>query len=307
MAYRFLLEVPASLAADANAAVTDAGDAQVVVERPGHGLGFDETHVDLTVAAHSLRIVDTIYAWAADVGATRSDSRAMIGIVLLSGKRLNVAEVDRAGLIAAIRRDQPWVERAVPKIGDHERVQFAVGSAGAAAQQASVAAAALAVAERPASAVVEVDYIDAEDEVNIGSTTYAVMQVMNLAHAERFYHETLGLDIVRRMRQDDRGEWQELGADYDHETASHTLTEADLSFMSSGPLNIALSRAGRAAYLDYNTVMNELHITLEPTVAARLNALVLTRNYTLLDRAGRSFTFRDPFGVVWNVRAGDAS
>ena len=28
--------------------------------------------------------------------------------------------VDRARMVALIRRDQPWVERTIPHIGDHE-------------------------------------------------------------------------------------------------------------------------------------------------------------------------------------------
>src|SRR5918998_1549091 len=116
MAYRFLLEVPASLAAEANTAVAEAADAQVVLVRNSHGLGFDDPSADLTVAAHSLRVVDTLYDWFDALGASRPDIR----IVLHGGDRLSLEANDRGGMIAAIRRDQPWVERTIPKIGEHE-------------------------------------------------------------------------------------------------------------------------------------------------------------------------------------------
>ena len=303
MAYRFLLEVPATLSDDANVAVATAGDAQVVVERPGHGLGFDEPYIDLTVAAHSLRVIDSLYGWASELGANRADSRSNIGIVLHDGARIRLSESDAPNIVAAIRRDQPWVERSVPKIGDHERVKFA--NPATPPQIENTSPASLAVATAPAATVADVDLVDAEDEITVDGTNYAVIRVMNLALAERFYNQALGLTLVKRYRQDDSGNWQDLGTEYDHAAASHTHTEADLTFMENGPLALAISRAGRAAHLNYDTVMNELQVAMEPLAASRLRALVLMRNYTLLGSAGRSFTFRDPFGVVWNIRPSD--
>jgi len=301
MAYRFLLEVPASLVDDANVAVATAGDAEVLVERPGHGLGIDEPYSDLTVAAHSLGVVNTLYAWANELGATRADSRANIGIVLHHGQRLRLNDLDASSLASAIRRDQPWVERTLPKIGDHERVRFANPVVPPQVEDTSPGT--LAVATAPAATVTDVDLIDAEDEITVDGTNYAVIRVMNLALAERFYQDVMGLTLVRRLRRNETGGWEDLGTEYDHAAASHALTEADLTLMENGPLAIALSRAGRAAHLDYDTVMNELQVAMEPAAAARLKALVLMRNYTLLGSSGRSFTFRDPFGVVWNVRS----
>jgi hypothetical protein len=103
------------------------------------------------------------------------------------------------------------------------------------------------------------------------------------------------------MRQDEDGAWEELGTGYDHFTASRDSTEADVAFMSSGPLNIALMRAGRAARLDDASVSNEIAFRTDMTTAAKLKALVLMRNYTLLTSTGPAFSFRDPFGVVWHV------
>ena len=45
-------------------------------------------------------------------------------------------------MVAAIRRDQPWVERTIPKIGEHEVSSFS------AADQDPVMTAALTVAGR---------------------------------------------------------------------------------------------------------------------------------------------------------------
>jgi hypothetical protein len=136
----------------------------------------------------------------------------------------------------------------------------------------------------------------------VSGRNYAVIQVLELAPAELFYADVLGLELYQRMRrQDPFGTWEELDAGYDHATAAQDNTEADVTFMHNGPLNVALVRAGRAARLDYGTVNNQIRISMETAAAARVKALALMRGYTMLSSAGPSFAFRDPFGVAWNV------
>ncbi len=297
MAYRFLLEIPAKLSADANVAVGTAGDAQVVVDRPAHGLGFDDPYVNLTVAAHSLQVVNNLYRWADEIGATRTDSRFLVGVVLHSGERIGLHETDGPGLVAAIRRDQPWVERSVPKIGDHERESTLVVEANIAQVDARVAT----IDRAAVSTITDVNLINAEDELSVRGRNYAVIQVLELAPAERFYADVLGLTLNQRMRQDTDGVWEDLDASYDHATAAQDNTEADVAFLHNGPLNVALVRAGRAARLDYGTVNNQIALSMETAAAARVKALALMRGYTMLSSTGPSFAFRDPFGVAWNV------
>src|SRR5262245_60712963 len=116
MAYRFLLEVPETLAAEAGIAVGEAGDADVVVVRDSHATEYDEPYLDLTVAAQSLLVIDHLYQWFDSIGASRPDIR----LVLHSGDKLTFEAHDASSMVAAIRRDQPWVERSIPKIGEHE-------------------------------------------------------------------------------------------------------------------------------------------------------------------------------------------
>jgi len=297
MAYRFLLEVPASLSADANVAVATAGDAQVLVDRAAHGLGFDDRYANLTVAAHSLRVVNTLYGWAGEIGATRPDSRFQIGVVLHSGQRIGLHDTDAPGLVSAIRRDQPWVEHSVPRIGDHERETVGglnTNDPDAASLSTRDAA--------PRSSITAVNLVDAEDELSIGGRNYAVIQVHELAPAERLYGEIFELALAQRMRQNEDDAWEEIGPDYDHVGAARDNTEADVSFMRNGPLHVALARAGRAARLDYAGINNQIGVAMTSEAAARVKALVLMRGYTLLTAAGPAFSFRDPFGVVWGIR-----
>ncbi len=304
MAYRFLLEVPENLTAEANVAVASAGDAQVLVDRAAHGLGVDVPYHNLTVAAHSLRVVSTLYAWAGEIGATRPDSRFQIGVVLHSGKRIGLHDLDAPALVAAIRRDQPWVETSLPKIGDHERETVAGLNTNLelVSSPATGAVAAVATLEQaPPATITAVNLIDAEDEVTIRGRNYAVIQVLELAPAEALYAELLGLTLGDRLRQDDDGVWAEVEPDYDHGHAVHTGTEADVSFLHNGPLNVALRRAGRAARLDYALISNQIAVAMEPSTAAGIKAKVLMRGYTLLASEGPAYTFRDPFGVAWSI------
>ncbi|MBA3277026.1 MAG: hypothetical protein H0T72_14685 [Chloroflexia bacterium] len=298
MAYRFVLEVPSNLADVANVAVATAGDAQVLVNRAAHGLGFGVPYQNLTVAAHSLRVISTLYGWAGEIGATRPESRVRIGVVLHSGKRIGLHEFDAPALVAAIRRDQPWVETSVPRIGEHEREIVAGLNTNA---EGPVSPIGVAVVERTASPITGVNLIDAEDEVTIRGRNFAVIQVLELAPAEALYAELLGLTLDGRMRQDADGVWDELDDSYDHVAAAHEGMEAGVSFLHGGPLNLALMRAGRAARLDYSVVSNQIAVAIEPRAAAEIKAKVLMRGYTLLESQGPTFTFRDPFGVAWSI------
>ena len=116
MAYRFLLEVPERLAEDASLVVDQAGDAQVVVERPSHGLGVDAPYLDLTTAAHSLRVIEMLGDWYGGL----PEPRPNVGIVLHGGERYSLGEMSPKRIVALIRHDQPWVERSIPHVGDHE-------------------------------------------------------------------------------------------------------------------------------------------------------------------------------------------
>jgi len=304
MAYRFLLEVPETLTNEANAAVIMAGDAQVLVDRAAHGLGIDVPYHDLTVAAHSLRVVSTLYAWADEIGATRPDSRFQIGLVLHSGQRIGFHDVDAPTMVAAIRRDQPWVEHSIPRIGDHERENVAGPSTNL--EPAAAPAAVATIEAAPPSPIFAVDLVDAEDEITIRGRNFAVIQVLELEDAERFYADVLGLQLDGRMRQDEGGIWHNVDPADDHGYAPWTGSQADLSFMHNGPLNVALRRAGRAARLEYALVSNRVAVAMEPAAAAAIKAKVLVRGHTLLASEGPEFTFRDPYGVAWSIHPHEA-
>lgn len=306
MAYRFLLEVPETLTDDASAVISTVDDAQILVVRNSHGLGFDDPYVDMTIAAHSLRVIDQLYGWIDELGISRPESRVVVGLVLHGGRRLALHEMTPSRVISAIRRDQPWVEHTLPKIGEHERdiirqdLAPPLTASGAVSGTTAIATA----PSRPATShtVLDVDMIDTEDTLTVGGTDYAVIPVLEMAPAERFYGEVFGLQLVQRVRRDNAGGWEEVDHAYIHERAVRDNAEADIAFLKNATLGLALRRVGRAARLDYARIESAVGITVDPSTAARIKAMVLMRGYTLLASARDMFEFRDPFGVVWSVQ-----
>ena len=300
MAYRFLLEVPNILVGDANAAVAAAGDAQVLLARASHGLGIDDDYQDLSVAATNLGVVTQLYDWFHDMQANRPESRITINLVLHSGRRFGLQESDPQHTIAAIRRDQPWVERSIPKIGEHERDRFIDPIAQSATSAAATALMVEEVAVGSATRIYNVG-VGVSEGMFLGRGAYRLVRVMDLAGPERFYHDVLGMTLAGRAVMVDGDKLVELDANYDHFTAAQTNTEADLAFLEHGSLKLALQRVGRAYPMDYGRTVNEFILQVEPALARNIKAQVLMRGYTLLGEDATSFTFRDPYAVAWTI------
>ena len=301
MAYRFLLEVPAQFGNDANVAVTSVSDAQVLVSRNSHGLGFDDPYLDMSISAHSLAVIPVIYGWANDIGATRPDARFTLRMVLHDGRRIGLHEADAASMVAAIRRDQPWVERNMPKIGDHEPNEVTLALRRQVASRSG-----LVVADAPDDAV----QLPAVQSVILERTQaeftwrhddYALVAVTNIAAAEKFYYDVLGLNIVSRLRRDDSDNWRELPLAYDREMASYDNSEPDRVLLEHGTLRLALARAGHGARLDFSKINTHVSLLVAADVFTRLKATALIRGFDLLEDEAHDFTFRDPYGVAWSV------
>lgn len=295
MAYRFLLEVPATLVEDASIAVERTGDAQVVVVRNSHGLGFDDPMVDLTVAAHSLLVIDSLYEWFDSLGASRPDIR----LVLHGGDRLSLEATDQGGMVAAIRRDQPWVERSLPRIGDHviedsagtQRVATATPATGGATS-------AVAAVER------QVVGTAGRRGIIVRAVNHVAIRVLDLVKAEAFYTEFFGMELVGRARRGPGGTLEPLNGDYRGESARASGTEADITTLRNGPLTLALQRVGRGVRLEVDSVLDHVSIGVDATTFATLKGEVLMRGFVTLAVGPTSIAFRDPFGLAWEVTVG---
>lgn len=294
MAYRFLLEVPETLAAEANIAVSEAGDAQVVVVRTSHGRNLDDSYVDLTIAAHSLRVIQTLYAWYNAFGSARPDIR----VVLHGGDRVRLSDHDQRSLVAAIRRDQPWVERTIPKIGEHE--VESVAPTNEEAELTATSTASTATLERSWSTLAAVEEPAGGRKVAIRELNHIAIRVADLQRAERFYVDFMGMDVVARGRRNEIGGFDALDTTYAWDEAIRTGEEADVAFLRNGPLVLALHRQGRGARLERG-LLDHISIRVDAVTFTAVKGQVLMRSMEVIASEETAFAFRDPIGITWEL------
>ena len=313
MAYRFILEVPETLVEDANVVVNAVGDAEVLLARESHGLGFQDPYRDLSVAAHSLRVIDALYAWYADLGANVPESRINMQVVLHRGERLSLHEVTRPQMIAAIRRDQPWVERTIPKIGEHEtkhspstsliesNVVPEVPREGNVAVS-TVATPAVSTWVKPVT-ILAADETKARSGITVAGVPHVLIGVYDLAKPERVYGELFGLQLIGRGNRTNDGGWEFLPGEYDDEQEAQWGIEPDYAFLQNGPLAVALERQGRNLPLDrFSTIVEPIRLVVDRASLNYIRAKVLVRNYNVLDGTRpHAFVFRDPFAYTWAI------
>lgn len=286
MAYRFLLEVPESLADDANTVVNNVPDAQVLLTRDSHGLGFEDAFVDLSVAAHSFVVIEAIYRWLVDSGQPYPDIR----LLLHDGRRVRFTKADASLVIAAIRRDQPWVEHTMPMIGKHEPPQW-IGTSSVIEQLEASRNLAL---DRPESLL---DRLDSAPTI----------AVHNLAPAEQFYNEVLDLYVVARANKAENGVMDVIEKDYAPLRARLDDSEADYVFLENGPLRLNLQRSARGMPLPYGTNPNHVRTTATPEQIASIKGRILMHGYNLLESSAGTVSFADPFNTLWLISPSDTA
>lgn len=290
MAYRFMLETPMAYSSEAEIAISKTPNVQIVMNRASFADGFDSPRAALTVAAPDLTVIHSLYQWLEN-----TNPRPNMRFVFYSGRRIDLDDLDEGALIAAIRRDQPWVERTIPKIGDHVPQPW-IGpevSRGTAAMNAAIAGDRKAFME-------ESIVVSEEPQVVIESVNYLAINVSDLSQAEAFYHNLFGLNVVARTKSDKDGNYRLLSADYNPVDAVLSDEQADDSFMRNGALLIALHRVGRGARLE-RTMIDRVSIRVDAETFNRLRGQVLMRNYENLGGGQTYFAFRDPYGVPWEV------
>jgi hypothetical protein len=302
MAYRFLLEVPQTISDAASVAVEQIDDAQVVLVRPSHGLGVDDPYVDLTVAAHSLVVIDAIFDWLETIPGPTAEVR----LVLHGGERLPLAGLGRQRTVAMIRMDQPWVERSIPKVGEHEPTiepaGYTVGAGAPTAlmQEAFSSAAPAMLLETGAQAAETFAAADAAPRVHIRAINYVLIQVNDLPRAETFYQEFLNMTLLGRVRRGADGTMLQLPQSYTWEMAMQTGELADITFLSNGALTVAAQRMGLGVRLSHGAV-DLVSLGVDARTFATLKGEALMRPLTILRSGVASFVFRDPFDVDWEV------
>jgi hypothetical protein len=257
----------------------------------------------MTVAAHSLRVVDLLYDWYDTIGPPQPDVR----VVLHGGERHPLQTVDRARLIALIRRDQPWVERTIPHIGDHEPVartpRYSVGP-GASEFEPSLdmtrQTASVAVVDHERDSGEMLPTGEPASALEIRAINYVLVQVNDLRKAETFYQDFFAMRLLGRVRRGPDGTLVPLPSDYSWDRALQSGEMAETSFLSNGPLTLAAQRVGLGVLLGQG-VLETVSLGVDARTFATIKGEVLMRPLTVLRSGIASFTFRDPFNVNWEI------
>ena len=294
MAYRFLLEVPNSRIAEANVMIASVPDAQIVVVRNPHGLGFAEPFADLTIASHSLGVVGAIYEWYEGL----ENPKPEVGVTLHSGERVSLDSSNRSDMVRRIRLDQPWVETILPKIGEHQRdilPDEGVSTRGTRALLSHITD----HAPQP--------LISPTRQLDLRSNVAVAVKVTELGVAERYYVDFLGMTLLGRERHTDDGGFTVVEADYDHARALALGNEADVSFLVNGNVSMALDRVGRGARLE-RSADPPVPITVPRETFLEIKGNALIRGMEIDGDGVSTLAVRDIYGVVWafTLQAADA-
>lgn len=279
MAYRFVLEVPESVAFDVNTVVNDTPDAQVLVMRNSHGLGFDDPFMDFSIAAHSFVVIERVYLWMVDAGEPYPDVR----LVMHDGRRVSFAKADVSLIVAAIRRDQPWVDHTMPQIGLHEPKPWQ------------------SAAELEAAPEVPHLVLDEPETLMRRFETAPRVPVHNPAPAEAFYDEVFDLRVAARAHRHADGTLRAITEDYDPKMARLRVEEADVTFLENGPLQLNLERVSRGYPLPYGVNPVQIHTTATREQMANIRGRLLLFNLNLLPSEPDALRFADPYNVIWTI------
>lgn len=279
MAYRFVLEAPESVAFEVNTVINSVPDAQVLVMRNSHGLGFNDPYFDYSVAAHSFAVVERVFRWMTEYGEPYPDIR----LVMHDGRRVSFAKANVSLIIAAIRRDQPWIDHTIPQIGVHEPKPWLAKDDDA-----------------YASEFVAIDVANPETLVRRFESAPTI-PIHNLAPAEQYYEEVMNLHVTARATRNDRGEFLVIEGDYDPKLARLQYREADVVFMENGPLQLNLQRFPRGTALPYGTNPVHIHTSATPEQLRRIKGRTMVYGSDLLESNDDFLRFVDPYNVAWTI------
>ncbi|RIK46599.1 MAG: hypothetical protein DCC58_02680 [Chloroflexi bacterium] len=287
MPYRFVLEVPDTVHEEVKVVVDAVHDARVVIERHPRPQSPDspQSYAELTVACHSLDVVDEIYRWLAESAVGR-------GVVIdaYNGSRVELADYDPRAVRRMIQGDQYWMEHTVPRIRNVDLPMMEGGARVAEVPYGGrLSSSALAV--------------PAESHVELGAVDAIAVRVRDLARAEAFYRDFFGMGVAyRARREDDR--WRFLDADFDWTASIHDGIVPEIVRLENGPVALVLINAGMGAVMHENRVAY-VSVTVSSSTLARLRGRALFANYTVLEDSPRAFRFADPFGVTWQLVVND--
>jgi catechol 2,3-dioxygenase-like lactoylglutathione lyase family enzyme len=285
MAYRFVLTVPEAVHEDAKEAIDASPGADVLISRRSRVINPDHPVGEITVVAHTLDVIDTLYAWAAEV-----DVLPDVQLDAHKGAQLTLGAYDPGSLRRIIQSDQYWFENTVARISHVDDR----------AMEGGVRVSEVPYGGRAASSVA---LVPAPTEVTLGPIDHIALKVRDIARAERFYQTFFGMSVMyRAYREDER--WLFLEDDFDWEASIHTGVKPEIVRIENGPVALVLINVGIGYTLHENRV-GYVSVNVPQATLNDLRGQALFSSYTVQEDTPHSFRFVDPFGLVWQLVAGD--
>lgn len=283
MAYRFVLEVPELAQQDAKIAVETSRDAEILIERHPNVLDPSDAFAELTVVAHTLDVIDTLYNWA-----NNEELRSTIYLSAHKGSRISLSEHDNKALRRLIQGDQYWFENTVPRITHQIDPVMEGGARVADVPYGGRLASSSAVAP-------------AETKIDLGGFDNVAINVRYMSRAEEFYRDYFGMDVIYRARRD--GEvWQHLDQNYSYEEGIHSGIEPEIVRLENGNVGLVLINVGRGKVLHEPRIA---YISLNVPIVTlnQIRGRALFSSFTIQEDSPLAFRFVDPFGAVWQFVA----
>lgn len=284
MAYRFVLTVPEAVHEDAKEAIDASPGADVLISRRSRVINPDHPVGEITVVAHTLDVIDTLYAWAAEV-----DVLTDVQLDAHKGEQLTLSAYDPRSLRRIIQGDQYWFENTVARISHVDDR----------AMEGGVPVSEVPYGGRAASSVA---LVPAPTEVTLGPIDHIALKVRDIARAERFYQSFFGMNVMyRAYREDER--WLFLEDDFSWEASISTGVKPEIVRLENGPVALVLINVGIGFTLHENRV-GYVSVSVPQTTLNDLRGQALFSSYTVQEDTPHSFRFVDPFGLVWQLVAG---
>lgn len=283
MAYRFVLEVPRGPHDGAKRVIASVDDAEILNE--GHYNTYDskQAYAEITVASHSLDIIDKLYTWV----ETREGGSEDIYITTEHGDRFRLNAYNARTMRRAVQSDQDRYEGAVEQRGHIDDS----GTGGA------------LVADVPFGGRLTTGaaVAPAKTQIKLGNVDHIALRVRDLAKAEQFYQRFFGMDVMYRAYRQD-GRWRFLDASFDWQESVATGVQPEMIRIENGPVAIVLTNVGYAKILHENRVAY-LSVQAPMDSLNELRGKALFASFTVQEDTPQSFRFVDPFGMVWQIIA----
>jgi catechol 2,3-dioxygenase-like lactoylglutathione lyase family enzyme len=244
----------------------------------------DEQRVELSVTAHTLDVIDTVYQWLEATNEAAGD----VYLEAYKGGRFALVEHDPKALRRLIQGNQYWYENSMPNVQYLDAAMMESGARVADVPYGGRTASGSAIAL-------------AEHQVVLGAIDHIAVRVKDVYRAEVFYQDFFGMNVSYRARRDD-DRWQHLPADFDWVERHRTGIEPDIIRLENGAVSLVVINAGAAAVMMEQRVAY-ISVTAPMETLNELRGRAMFANYTVQEDSPRSFRFIDPFGISWQIVA----